>query len=454
MSERDGGPDGERGGHEQQEQADNSQGPPSDRHREPPPGQQPQQPPRQDPPPNRPPPDQSPPNRTPQSPPPNQTAQGPPPERQLQDPPPDPPPRRAEIGQRRAGRAGRTPRSRRRRQGTVRVPGLPESADEDPVQAAFDGRVDLYDIATWEVRSSLDRLAVSVTRAIQTGRTVLLVGAAILLFLLQGAVAAVIIIEEPFIGLLAVSSMLPAVLVAGYLWYGDPSRREPFVTLAATFLLSLLFAGFAGVVNSTVQPAFGALGAVGIVVFYFAVVGPVEEFVKWLAVRVYAYRNSTFQTVVDGVVYGAAAGVGFAAIENLIYIVTIYLEAADTAGIAPTEAATNVATQRFFVGPGHVVYSAWAGFYLGLAKFNPENRAPIVVKGLLIAVFIHALYNTSITVLPSVLPGVAILGFIVLYDGFWFVLLYRKVRTYRELYRARYPGGPAGDTRQSTRRER
>jgi RsiW-degrading membrane proteinase PrsW (M82 family) len=181
--------------------------------------------------------------------------------------------------------------------------------------------------------------------------------------------------------------------------------------------------------------------------------------VKWLAIRVYAYRSDAFRTIMDGVVYGAVAGLGFAAIENLIYIVTTYLEAGDTAGIAQTDAATAVAAQRFFVGPGHVVFSAWAGFYLGLAKFNPENRGPIIVKGLLIAAFIHALYNTSVTILPAFLPGLALFGFIILYNGFWFALLYRKVRTYRELYQSRFPGrserssGPGSPQRPRERRQ-
>ncbi|ERH09794.1 MAG: hypothetical protein J07HX64_01556 [halophilic archaeon J07HX64] len=215
--------------------------------------------------------------------------------------------------------------------------------------------------------------------------------------------------------------------------------------------------------NSELGPLFEPFGVVGVVGLYFLVVGPIEEFVKWLAIRVYAYRNDAFQTVVDGAVYGAAAGVGFAAIENVLYIGTVYLEAVGTPGLAPTEAATSVATQRFFVGPGHVVFSAWAGFYLGLARFNPENRGPIIVKGLLIAVFIHALYNTSVTVLPEILPGVALIGFIIVYHGFWFTLLYRKVRSYRELYRARFtgrrptggpdgPGAPRGTGIRSRRR--
>lgn len=365
---------------------------------------------------------------------PNQPPQGPPPSSGS----PGGPQSRATGSRRGGGRGGRSPRSRLRRQ---RVGDSVEAAvptDGDPVQAAYEGSMDLYDIATWEARSPVDRVAMSATRVFRRGQTVLLVGAAVFLFLVQVAVAGVTILREPFIGVLAVSSVLPAVAVAGYLWYGDPTRREPFVALAVTFLLSVLFASFAGALNSTVGPVFETLGVTGVILFYFVVVGPAEEFVKWLAIRVYAYRNNTFRTIIDGVVYGAAAGVGFAAIENFIYIVNIYAEASETAGIAPTEAARLVAVQRFFVGPGHVVFSAWAGFYLGLAKFNPENRGPILVKGLLVAAFIHALYNTSVTVLPGFLPGLGLLGFIVLYDGFWFLLLYRKIRRYRELYRARY----------------
>jgi len=305
------------------------------------------------------------------------------------------------------------------------------------VKHAFAGRVDLYDIATWEPRTWLDSVAVSLTGALRAARRVALVGVALLLLLAQVAIAGAIVLEEPLVGSLAVLSILPALGVAGYLWYGDPTRREPLLTLAATFLLSILFAGFAGVVNTALGPLFDLSGVAGLIAFYFLVVGPVEEVVKWLAIRVYAYRTGAFQAVVDGVVYGAMAGVGFAAIENLLYIATTYIQAAEATGIAPRSAATSVAAQRLVVGPGHVVFSAWAGFYLGLAKFNPENRGPIVVKGLLIAAFIHALYNSAVTVLPDILSTLGLFGFVVAYHGFWFALLYRKVRAYRSLYRQR-----------------
>lgn len=309
------------------------------------------------------------------------------------------------------------------------------SRARDPVQESFSGEVDLYEIASWEVRSPLDRVAVRVTNLLESSKRVLLVAIALTLFVLQIAAAGFLVLEIPILGGLAVASAIPALVLAGYFWYGDPTAREPLVGLAVTFLLAVGFASFAGVVNSLAQPFFQAFGVVGVALFYFLIVGPIEETVKWLAVRVYAYRTDAFQTVVDGVVYGAMAGVGFAAIENLLYIMMVSVEMTAT-GFAVEEAtAIAIATQRAFVGPGHVIFSAWAGFYLGLAKFNQGKRGPIVVKGLLIAAFIHALYNTLVTNLPLTL--LSFIGFLLVYHGFWFALLYRKIRSYRSLYRRR-----------------
>lgn len=311
----------------------------------------------------------------------------------------------------------------------------------DPVKSRFAAEYDLYDVATWEVRSSLDRLAVSVAGWLRTARKRLLVGTALVLFLGQVLVAGLLVFDQPVLGILAALSVVPALFVALTLWYWDPTTREPFELVAVTFLLSMLFASFAAATNSLLQPGFAVLGSAGVVLFYFLVVGPIEETVKWLAIRVRAYQDEAFRTVVDGVVYGAVAGLGFAAIENFIYVVGASTETLPSGGAGGVEYAALAAATRAFVGPGHIVFSAWAGFYLGLAKFNPDNWAPIVVKGLLIAAFIHGLYNSMVGILPlgafgavGIPPGLAFIAIVLAYHSFWFGLLYRKVRQYRALY--------------------
>jgi RsiW-degrading membrane proteinase PrsW (M82 family) len=306
---------------------------------------------------------------------------------------------------------------------------------KDPVQESFDGDIDLYEIARWEVRTPLDSFAVRLTNALEESKRWLLLSLAVALFVAQFAIATTLVIETPFLGALALLSIAPALVLAGYFWYGDPTTREPLVPLAVTFLLAIVFASLAGVINSVTLPVFEAFGLLGLTLGYFLVVGPIEEVVKWLAVRAHAYRTDAFQTVVDGVVYGAMAGVGFAAAENLLYILLFSLEPTAVGFAVQENEAVTIATQRAFVGPGHVIFSAWAGFYLGLAKFNQNKRGPIVVKGLLIAAFIHALYNTLVTMLP--LSVYSFFGFLLVFHGFWFALLYQKIRAYRNLYRRR-----------------
>jgi RsiW-degrading membrane proteinase PrsW (M82 family) len=318
----------------------------------------------------------------------------------------------------------------------------------DPVESGLGDRYDLYDVATWEVRGRLDSFAVRLTESLRTARTWTLILLATLLFLVQVAIGGLLVLEQPVLGGLALVSIAPALALAGYFWYGDPTRREPLEPLAITFILSILFASFAAVVNSLLSPitvipaSLGLPAVLGFPLFFFIVVAPIEEFVKWLSIRVHAYKTETFDAVIDGVVYGAIAGLGFAAIENLIYIVNAFTSSASAGMATPISDAIDRAYLRAFVGPGHVIYSAFAGYYLGLAKFNPDNRGPIVVKGLVIAAFIHGLYNSLTTVLPLE-STLAVAGFIIVYDGFWFAILYRKVSRYKSLYREAQDTAPA-----------
>jgi len=311
----------------------------------------------------------------------------------------------------------------------------------DPVKDRYEGERDLYDIATWEVRSSVDSVAVRVADSLRAARSRLLISTALVLFLAQLLVAGALVVDQPVLGVLAVLSVLPASFVALTVWYWDPTTREPFELVAITFLLSMVFASFAAVVNTVLAPGFQVLGGVGVVLYFFLVVGPIEETVKWLAIRVRAYHSDAFRTVIDGVVYGAVAGLGFAAIENFVYITGSAVETAPAGASGQLEYAALTAAARAFVGPGHIVFSAWAGFYLGLAKFNPDNWAPIAVKGLLIAAFIHGLYNTMVGSVPfaaaagiGVPPGLAFIGTVIAFHTGWFWLLYRKVLAYRSYY--------------------
>lgn len=342
----------------------------------------------------------------------------------------------------------------------------------DPVEAEADGSRDLYDVSTWEPRTALDRLAVSVYRAVVTTLrgVVIVLGLLILVsqFLLGGIGAT--FAEDPYAIWLVTLSVIPALLLAGYIYVSDITTSEPLELLVGTFVLGVVFAGFAAIVNSLLGPLLRVIPVVGIVLFFYLVVAPVEEAVKLLAVRLHPYRSDSFDAVVDGAVYGAVAGLGFATIENALYITRGLSQSGEQFVVAVGDAQLTlvagggmlatvglkgaigniigaggqITALRALAGPGHVIYSAFAGYYLGLAKFNSRNAGPIVAKGLLIATFIHGTYNVLVGVVPGlvalVFPDVSQLlvffAFVLVYDGLFFGLLFRKLSRYRAAYEA------------------
>jgi RsiW-degrading membrane proteinase PrsW (M82 family) len=316
----------------------------------------------------------------------------------------------------------------------------------DPVEERASRSRDLYDVSAWEPRTALDRLAMKLYGwgLVSARWGTVLVALLITIVVLRVAFSDIQTASVPVIGILTILSAIPTFALAAYVYVSDVTTSEPFELLAATFVLSVLFASFASVINTV----FSFIQAVplGFLVLFYVIVGPVEETVKLLSVRLYAYRKPSFDAVIDGAVYGAVAGLGFATIENVIYIVrglSVTGVLVDPTFLQRLAAGSDITATRALAGPGHVVYSAFAGYYLGLAKFNPERSGPIIVKGLVIAAFIHATYNTLVGlfvgVVSSLFPFVPVfvlfLGFVLVYQGFFGYLLVRKIARYRRTYR-------------------
>lgn len=112
----------------------------------------------------------------------------------------------------------------------------------------------------------------------------------------------------------------------------------------------------------------------------FLVAGPVEELCKMLAVVLLVWPWSHFDEPVDGLVYGAAAGAGFALAENLAFM----------------QLEPEVILSRGPVGTGaHVLFAVIWGGALGHAGHvkNPAYRWAIVSLGVLLAAFAHGLFD-------------------------------------------------------------
>jgi len=295
--------------------------------------------------------------------------------------------------------------------------------------------VDLYDLTEWEPRTPFDVFCVLLEEA---SRSLIAAGALVsaALVLLTTVLS---LLASPVVGALTAASLLPASAALYYIWTTDPYERPPVSLLVVTFLLGCLLTLIPLGVNTALLPLFGSVPA-GLAVFFFLVVAPVEETVKWLAVRLYGYDQEVFNSAADGAALGAIAGLAFATMENAVYI-------SGLASLAGAGGGTQ-AILRGAVAPLHVVWSAIAGYYLALAKLNREHTGALLLKGLLIAAVLHGLHNTAFYLTDiaeaATIPGLGVAGterlFITVFLlGFYSAVAYypvRKLNRYRR-YRIR-----------------
>lgn len=131
----------------------------------------------------------------------------------------------------------------------------------------------------------------------------------------------------------------------------------------------------------------------------FVEVGLTEEFFKAAAFLITAYWSKHMNEPYDGVIYGAAAALGFAAIENVLYVLV------GGVGVALLRALTAV--------PAHAMFGIFVGYFAGRAKFTsyPVLKPILILAGFALAVFQHGLYDFLLFITQTDYP-LAFLGII------------------------------------------
>jgi len=200
----------------------------------------------------------------------------------------------------------------------------------------------------------------------------------------------------PQIILIPFLSLLPCVLWLWYFYSKSVYKRAPLRLIAVTFLLGGLSTAVALGLNLLGQSLFlvtlGRSQWSHILVLFF-VVGPVEELTKLLVVYAYAYRRPEFDEPLDGVIYSTTAALGFAAIENIIYL---------------SQSSPLVVLLRGpLSNPGHALFSSLWGLSLSRAKAAPNlsrQRLRVIARGWLAASVLHALFDTLLIATARVGP--------------------------------------------------
>lgn len=175
-------------------------------------------------------------------------------------------------------------------------------------------------------------------------------------------------------------ALAPGLVIAMYVYIRDKYEREPFKAVAITFMLGAIGAIVAALLETAFPYHEKTATLLATAANATLVVAPIEEIVKFLAVWLLVYRAPVFNEPFDGVVYCIMASMGFATLENVMYVM---------------DGGMGIAIERAFISvPGHAAYGAIMGYYMGRAKFDTSGKSRILLlQGLLYATVAHGLFD-------------------------------------------------------------
>lgn len=148
------------------------------------------------------------------------------------------------------------------------------------------------------------------------------------------------------------------------------------------------------------------------VIHWFLIIAFIEEFFKFLVVKLKAIKSPDLDEPIDIVIYMIVVALGFAAVENMLYLFAPVGEASLNAIISRTLIITFIR----FVGATflHTLCSAIIGYSLVIAYKDQKNRFLEIAFGVIAATLLHGLYDFSIIQLDGVLKLAVPLGIIIL----------------------------------------
>jgi len=182
---------------------------------------------------------------------------------------------------------------------------------------------------------------------------------------------------------LIIAALAPVVIILFYVYFRDKYEKEPIGLL----LVSLLVGGiivipvvFVERLISSQNPFTEGVNPIGNAAYTaFLVAALVEEGFKFLALYLLIWRNKNFNEKFDGIVYAVFISLGFAGVENIMYV------AGGGMDVAFTRAITAV--------PAHALFGIRMGYYFGIAHMYEELRSSHLKLAFIYPLVLHGIYD-------------------------------------------------------------
>lgn len=200
-------------------------------------------------------------------------------------------------------------------------------------------------------------------------------------------------------------AFLPAVAWLAFFYLRDRYEREPIRSVLVFFGLGAVLALPLGIVliPLVVVPLVDAIGVVtgdviGLFVVFLLVAGLPEEAIKAGVARWRAGSEPDLDEPSDAMVYFTSVGLGFGALETVLFVANSYLGILPTGDVALAEATFfQVAVLRALTATvAHGLWSGIVGYYFARSRF--QGAGSWFLPGVAVAGIVHAIYNTASSV--------------------------------------------------------
>jgi RsiW-degrading membrane proteinase PrsW (M82 family) len=175
-------------------------------------------------------------------------------------------------------------------------------------------------------------------------------------------------------------ALAPVLIIAGFIYYRDKYEKEPVLLLLKSLgagiliILPVIFVerGFSLIIPHLPKNSKAFYTA-------FIVAGFTEETIKYLAFLLLIWRNKNFNEKFDGIVYAVFISLGFAAVENISYVIQFGERTGYIRALASV--------------PAHALFGVTMGYYFGLAKFYTGQRSLFLIRAILYPVILHGIFD-------------------------------------------------------------
>lgn len=192
-------------------------------------------------------------------------------------------------------------------------------------------------------------------------------------------------------------AIAPGLAIALFIYSRDKDKEPAGLLLRAFFIgmLSTILAIFLELrwesFGYVLSPELG----LGDTAFYaLIVVAFSEELAKFVCLRLFFYKHKEFDEPFDGIVYAVMISLGFATLENIFYAYNYGLQ--------------TTIMRMFTAVPAHAANGVIMGYFMGKAKFRPDQRTFYLIVGLLGATLFHGAYDFSL--MQSSFPSFKLAG--------------------------------------------